>query len=96
MGLPHATELRDGQHRGTVALGRRVRGDIERTGGPARCARERRGVHSVSGRGVLGRREAALGRRAWGVDAEDGRDLARAGAGTRRHGAGASCGCVLP
>jgi hypothetical protein len=82
-------ELRDGQHRGTVASGQRVQGDSERTGGPVRCAREWHGVHGVSEHGALGRREAALGRRAWGADTEGGHGLARPGADARRRGAGA-------
>jgi hypothetical protein len=76
-----APGLRDGQRRGTVASERRARGDSERTGGPARCVRKRRGARGVSGRETLGRSEAALGRRAWGADADGRRGLARAQAG---------------
>jgi hypothetical protein len=57
-----ASGLRDGQRRGTVASGRRTREDSERTSGSARCVRERRGARGISGRGTLGRHEAALGR----------------------------------
>jgi hypothetical protein len=58
----------------------RAQENPRRTGGQCVVCTGRRGARGISGRGALGRREATLGRRAWGADAEAGaawRDVGR-------------------